>query len=149
MSLTKKSRKVQSNSGNGFPIKDGQLSFAQAIADALQRDFGAHAAVKTVAARTGSNERAVKNWFMAKNGPAGQNLVDLMRISDAVLEAVLVMSGREELVINNRLLCSRHILVHMLDLVGDLQRVSARPYINGVREKQSAAHQGSATNRAD
>lgn len=81
--------------------------------------------------------------------PAGQNLVDLMRISDAVLEAVLVMSGREELVINNRLLCSRHILVHMLDLVGDLQRVSARPHINGVKEQQSAPHQVSAKNRVD
>ena len=81
--------------------------------------------------------------------PAGQNLVDLMRISDAVLEAVLVMSGREELVINNRLLCSRHILVHMLDLVGDLQRVSARPHIKGVKEQHSAPHQVSAKNRGD
>ncbi len=56
---------------------------------------------------------------MAKNGPTGRNLVDLIRISDEVLEAVLVMCGREELVVNNRLLCSRDILIKMLNLIGD------------------------------
>jgi hypothetical protein len=68
----------------------------------------------------------VKNWFMAKNGPTERNLVDLIRISDEVLEAVLVMCGREDLVVNNRLLCSRHILIQMLNLIGDLQQVSAQ-----------------------
>jgi len=64
---------------------------------------------------------------MAKNGPTERNLVDLIRISDEVLEAVLVMCGREDLVVNNRLLCSRHILIQMLNLIGDLQQVSAQP----------------------
>jgi hypothetical protein len=55
--------------------------------------------------------------------------VDLIRISDEVLEAVLVMCGREELVVNNKLLCSRRVLVRMLNLMGDLQQISAQPSI--------------------
>lgn len=40
------------------------------------------------------HERAVKNWFEARNGPSGENLVELIRHSDAVFEAILVASGR-------------------------------------------------------
>ena len=131
MSPTKKDRKVQSAFGKNIPDPPDDclnVRFAQVIADALHRDFGeTHAAVKTVVGLTKANERAVKNWFMAKNGPTGRNLVDLIRISDEVLEVVLVMCGREELVVNNRLLCSRHILIKMLNLIGELQQVSAQP----------------------
>jgi len=103
MSLPKKDRKVRSKSGKTFP-GDGNstgeiIGYADSIAIALQHDFGdSHAAIKKVVALTGSNERAVKNWFSAKNGPSGENLILLMRYSDPVLEAVLLMSGRAELV---------------------------------------------------
>ena len=60
---------------------------------------------------TKANERAVKNWFMAKNGPTGRHLVDLVRTSDEVLEAVLLLSGREELVLAKKLADSKHILI--------------------------------------
>lgn len=130
MSSTKMARKIQSFSGKNVrdPAAGSDRCFAQVIADALHRDFGeTHAAVKIVAARTKANERAVKNWFMAKNGPTGQYLVELIRISDEVLEAVLLMCGRDELVINNKLLCSRSVLIRMLNLIGDLQQISAQP----------------------
>ena len=92
------------------------------IADALHRDFGkTHAAVKTVVDLTNANERAVKNWFMAKNGPTGRHLVDLVRTSDAVLEAVLIMSGRYELVVAKKLADSKQVLIKMLKLLGELQ----------------------------
>ena len=45
-----------------------------------------------------ANERAVRNWFDAKNGPSGEHLVVLMHHSPAVVEAVLSMSGRSRLV---------------------------------------------------
>jgi len=118
MSPTKRVRKNQSSLGKEIP--DGR--FAQVIADALHREFGeTHAAVKTVVGLTKANERAVKNWFMAKNGPTGQHLVDLVRTSDEVLEAVLLMSGRRDLVIAKKLSDSKQVLVKMLKLIGDLQ----------------------------
>jgi precorrin-6x reductase len=95
------------------------------IADALRRDFGkTHAAVKIVVRLTRANERAVKNWFLAKNGPTGQHLVDLVRTSDEVLEAVLLMSGRHDLVVAKKLADSKHLLIRMLELIADLERAA-------------------------
>ncbi|MBR0968508.1 hypothetical protein JQ554_30520 [Bradyrhizobium diazoefficiens] len=120
MSPTKKDRNNRSSSGKEIP--DGR--FAQIIADALHREFGdTHAAIKTVVGLTKANERAVKNWFMAKNGPTGQHLVDLVRTSDEVLEAVLLLSGRRDLVIAKKLSDSKQVLAKMLRLIGDLERL--------------------------
>jgi hypothetical protein len=89
---------------------------------ALHRDLGeTHKAVKTVVGLTNANERAVKNWFTAKNGPTGRHLVDLVRTSDQVLEAVLLMSGRQELIVAKKLADSKQMLIKMPKLIGDLQ----------------------------
>ncbi|WP_323966184.1 hypothetical protein [Bradyrhizobium japonicum] len=97
-------------------------SFAREIAEALHKEFGeTHAAIKTVVALTKANERAVKNWFSAKNGPTGRHLVDLVRISDEVLEAVLRMSGRSDLILAKKLGDSKQTLIKMLNLIGELQ----------------------------
>ena len=62
---------------------------------ALATDFGASpSAVKRVARLTSANERAVRNWFEGKNAPSGENLVGLMRHSDAVLSSVLILADR-------------------------------------------------------
>jgi hypothetical protein len=53
--------------------------------------------VKRVAKLVHANERAVRNWFEARNGPNGEHLVSLMHHSTAVLEMVLGLSGRTEL----------------------------------------------------
>jgi pyridoxal/pyridoxine/pyridoxamine kinase len=126
MSPTKKDRKIRSVSGKDFPqaFNGSGDAFARVIADALHRDFGAtHAAVKTVVSLTHANERAVKNWFLAKNGPTGQHLVDLVRTSDQVLEAVLLMSGRTDLVVAKKLADSKEVLIKMLQLIADLQSI--------------------------
>lgn len=127
MSFTKKNRRIRSVTGKAFP--DGfsdsatESTFSQVISDALHRDFGGtHASIKTVVNLTNANERAVKNWFTAKNGPSGKNLIDLVRTSDEVLEAVLLMSGRQELVAAKKFADSRQILIKMLKLLEDLQR---------------------------
>jgi len=44
----------------------------------------------------GANERAVKNWFDAKNAPSAEFLVALCRHSGEVFEMCLLMAGRVE-----------------------------------------------------
>jgi hypothetical protein len=125
MSPPKKDRKCQPLNGNRngtISNEIGSAEFAREISEALHRDFGeTHAAVKTVVALTKANERAVKNWFSAKNGPTGRHLVDLVRSSDEVLEAVLRMSGRNDLIVTKKLADSKQTLLKMLRLIGELQ----------------------------
>lgn len=91
MSLTKKDRKIQSGFGITFPT----ASFAEAIAPAFRHEYGSSTgAIKTVVGLVGGNERAVKNWFDAKNAPNGESVVALCRHSDEVLTTVLRMAGR-------------------------------------------------------
>jgi hypothetical protein len=40
----------------------------------------------------------VRNWFEGKNGPSGAHLIVLMRHSPAVVQAVLSLAGRADLV---------------------------------------------------
>lgn len=118
MSLTKKDRKNQSFSGTS--VRTGH--FAAAIAAALHREYGAtHAAVKTIVSLTGSNERAVKNWFEARNGPSGESLIALCRHSNEVLEIFLIMAGREEQVKAKRIVDAVKKLRDLLGLLEDLQ----------------------------
>jgi hypothetical protein len=99
MSPTEKDRKIQSRSGNLFPGTTGldPATFAIQIAAALRRAYGGrHSAVKIVAKAVGANERAVRNWFEAKNGPSGEHLVRLMWHSDEMMDSVLAMAGKKE-----------------------------------------------------
>jgi len=100
MSFTENDRIFRSESGKTFPALPGaSSSYLLSICAGLNRDFGgAPAAVKTVARLVGANERAVRNWFEGKNGPSGAHLIVLMRHSPAVLEAVLSLAGRADLV---------------------------------------------------
>lgn len=124
MSPPKMDRKIQLSNGKintDSNSEIGSAEFARKIAEALHREFGeTHAAVKKVVALTKANERAVKNWFSAKNGPTGRHLVDLIRSSDEVLEAVLRMSGRNDLIVAKKFGDSRRTLQKMLQLIRDL-----------------------------
>lgn len=125
MSPTQKDRKVRSDSGRSFlqrtPVEP-EPSFAEAVADALRREFGGTpGAVKKVVRLTRANERAVRNWFEAKNAPSGENLVTLMRHSDEVLEAVLRLADRQDLVAARKLSAAREKLQEMLAMIDDIQ----------------------------
>jgi hypothetical protein len=74
-------------------------------------------------AYTGAGERAVKNWFEGKNGPNGENLVMLVRHSDEVLEALLLMAGREDILTGKFLVDARDRLAEMLEIIDELQTV--------------------------
>ena len=127
MSFPKKDRKIRSVSGKVFPdaarshAKTGTYSFSATIATALRRAYGpTHAAVKSVVACTGANERAAKNWLDGRNGPSGEHLIELLRHSDEVLEAVLRLAGRERILTAKRLADARDKLVEMVALLAAL-----------------------------
>ncbi len=73
-----------------------RLDYATVVATALRSQLGAtHQAVKTVVRWTDVDERTIKNWFAGTNGPNGSHLIALFRHSDEVLEACLLLAGRE------------------------------------------------------
>ncbi len=128
MSFRKKGRKFRPVSRKTFPKTPDRIAvtdkydFTAVIAETLRNAFGgSRMAIKTVMAYTGAGERAVRNWFEAKNGPNGENLIELVRHSDEVLEAFLLMSGREDILTAKKLVDARGTLVEMLELIDRLQ----------------------------
>ncbi len=127
MSFPKKDRKFRTDSGKTFPKSSGRVAvsdgyeFAAVIAETLRGTYGGtRMSVKTVMAYTGAGERTVKNWFGGKNGPNGENLVELLRHSDEVLEALLWMAGREDILAGKLLVDARDKLVEMLGIIDQL-----------------------------
>lgn len=101
MSFRKLGKFFPSAAGDGFPPVG--RSFAQEIALALNRasvESAVH--IKTVAVWTGANERTVKNWFAGTYGPNGEHLLILARHCDQVLNAMIVMMDRRELLVGPR-----------------------------------------------
>ena len=128
MSFRKKGRNFRTVSGKTFPKSSGRVAaydgyeFAAVIAETLRETFGGtRMSVKTVMAYTGAGERTVKNWFEGKNGPNGENLVELVRHSDEVLEALLLMAGRKDILAGKLLIDTRDKLVEMLEIINQLQ----------------------------
>jgi len=128
MSFRKKVRKFRPVSGKTFPSSSGTVpelevyNFTAVIAETLRHEFGGTArSVKTVMGYTGAGERTVKNWFEGKNGPNGENLVELMRHSDEVLEVMLMMAGREDVLAGKVLVDVRDKLVEMLEFIDQLR----------------------------
>ena len=128
MSFRKKGRKFRTVSGKTFPklsdnvVASDGYEFVAVIAETLRETFGGtRMSVKTVMAYTGAGERTVKNWFQGKNGPNGENLVELVRHSDEVLEALLLMAGREDIMAGKLLIDAGDKLVEMLEIINQLQ----------------------------
>lgn len=132
MSSAKKDRKFRSLSGRNLRTTTdgtrlGANGYAQAIAAALHAEYGGtHAAVKTVVDQTGANARAVKNWFDAKNGPSGEFLIALCQHSDHILETVLALAGRGELITAKKLVDAKGALREMLSLIDRLEEQGAK-----------------------
>ncbi len=130
MSFRKKGRKVRPVSGKTFPRSSGTVEksdgydYTAVIAETLREAFGKTGrSVKTVMAYTGAGERAVKTWFEGKNGPNGENMVELVRHSDEVLEALLSMAGREDILAGKLLVDARDKLAEMLEIIDQLKAV--------------------------
>ncbi len=128
MSFRKKGRKFRPDSGKTFPRSSDTVeesdgyAYTAVIAETLREAFGGSGrSVKTVMAYTGAGERTVKDWFEGKNGPNGENLVELLRHSDEMLEALLLMAGREDILAGKLLVDAHDKLVEMLEIIDQLQ----------------------------
>ncbi len=74
-----------------------QIEYREAIWVALTTELGGtHQATKTTMRWTGVSERTARNWISGSHAPAGEHLIELMRNSDTVLSAVLILAGRRE-----------------------------------------------------
>src|SRR6266567_4244714 len=87
--------------GNVFPKRNGTgkspLEYAERVSAALRMELGdTHRATKTVMRWTRASERTAKNWLNGEIGPNGHYLIQLIRESDAVLHAILLAAGRQD-----------------------------------------------------
>ena len=116
MSFPEKGKFFPKSGENGEHESDGvNGDFVAAIRSALKRSLGnSRAGIKTVATWTGANDKTVKNWFQGKYGPSGKHLVDLIRHSDDVLEILLQMAGREDLMVAMKLAAAEQAITELL-----------------------------------
>jgi hypothetical protein len=104
-----------------FPNGESLGPYPVAVAYALRNQLGAtHQAVKIIMRWTGAGERTVKSWLAGISGPSGQHLVDLIRHSDCVLEAVLLLAGRQEIAVAKNLVDLRHKFAETLQQIDKL-----------------------------
>ena len=90
-------------------------NYVTVVAACLRKELGdTHQAVKTVMKWTGANERTVKNWLGGRYGPNGEHLIRLFRHSDEVLDALLRLAGREEVIATQKLVTVREVLAQAL-----------------------------------
>jgi hypothetical protein len=100
---------------NGTRAEKGRINYPAAIAAALRSELGgSHQAVKTVMRWTGANERTVKNWFAGRRGPRGEHLLSLIGHSNVILELVLRLAGRDQIIAGKTLFDARNMLAKML-----------------------------------
>ena len=95
--------------------------YPMAVAYALKSQLGTtHRAVKIIMRWTGAGERTVKNWLAGVSGPNGQHLVELIRHSDEVLDALLLMAGRQQIAAAKKLVDLRNKLAETIQQVDEL-----------------------------
>ena len=106
-----------------FPKGENLGTYPAAIAYALKSELGStHQAVKIIRRWTGAGERTVKNWLAGISGPSGQHLVDLIRHSDDVLEVLLLLAGRQQIVAAQKLVDVRNKLAETVEQIDALMR---------------------------
>lgn len=111
--------------GNSLPLSGGtspESSYEAVIGAAVRRELGgSHQAIKTLMKWTGASPRTAKNWLSGSAGPSGTHLVELMRSSDLVFEAVLGMAGRKHALTSWRMTEARELLRQAEALFDDQQ----------------------------
>lgn len=120
MSFPKKGKSFPKRDGNGgsdFSLDDH--AFAMKIAAALKSELkDRNSRAKLVAGWTGANERTVKNWILGRYAPCGRHLVVLAQHSDQVLDAILTMAGRQELLQTRKVEDLRRRVLELADVIG-------------------------------
>jgi hypothetical protein len=120
MSFPKKGKSFPKRRGDGgsdFRLDDH--AFAMKIAGALKSELkDRNSRAKLVAGWTGANERTVKNWILGRYAPCGRHLVALARHSDQVLNAILLMAGRQDLLLARKIEDLRQKVFDLADAMG-------------------------------
>lgn len=99
--------------------------YREAISAALSQELGgAGRAAKTTMRWTNVSERTAKNWIAGSYGPTGENLIELLRRSDAVLVVVLELAGRQEVLAAHRMGLLRRELASILCRLDEICGVS-------------------------
>jgi hypothetical protein len=107
--------------GRVLPNDEDFGPYPAAIAHALQHQLGTtHQAIKIIMRWTGAGERTVKNWLVGISGPNGQHLVELIRHSDAVLEILLLLAGRQQITAAAKVIDVRNKLAEILQQIDEL-----------------------------
>jgi len=98
---------------------DGQIS--SAILEGSPRFAGHHApGRRNHYAVDWGGERTVKNWLAGVSGPNGQHLVDLIRHSDDVMEVLLTLAERQQIVAAQKLVDVRNKLAEIVGQIDEL-----------------------------
>lgn len=99
MSFPKKGKSFpKENMGDSSDFNLDDRAFAMKIGSALRAELKERSSrAKLIAGWTGANERTVKNWISGRYAPCGRHLVVLARHSDKVLDAMLLMADRQDL----------------------------------------------------
>ena len=127
MSFPKKGKSFPKK-GKSFPKRDGNggsdfslddHAFAMKIASALKSELkDRNSRAKLIAGWTGANERTVKNWIQGRYAPCGRHLVLLAQHSDQVLNAVLAMADRQDLLLARKVEDLRRKMFELAALMG-------------------------------
>jgi hypothetical protein len=92
------------NTGTILPGRGATITeqdYACLIRQALRDELGgSRAAAKSIMRWTGASNRTARNWLNGAASPSGYHLVCLARESNAVLAAMLSLSGRPELALS-------------------------------------------------
>ena len=123
MSFPKKGKSFPKGAEAGksdFSVDD--RAFAMKIAAALGSELrDQNSRAKLVAGWTGANERTVKNWILGRYAPCGRHLVILARHSDQVLNAVLSMADRQDLLLAGKIEDLRRRVFEVAAMIGEPQ----------------------------
>jgi hypothetical protein len=128
MSFPKKGKSFPKK-GKSFPKRGGDGSsdfsvddhaFAIKIARALKSELkDRNSRAKLVAGWTGASERTVKNWILGRYAPCGRHLVVLAQHSDQVLNAILSMADRQDLLLARRVGDLRRKVLELAAIIGE------------------------------
>ena len=120
-SLPKKGKSFPKRNGDGgadFNLDDH--AFAMKIALALKSELkDRNSRAKLVAGWTGASERTAKNWISGRYAPCGRHLVVLAQHSDQVLNAILSMADRQDLLLARSVGDLRRKVLELAAIIGD------------------------------
>ena len=111
-------KKANGSDNSNFNTDD--RAFASRIASALKSELkDRNSRAKLIAGWTGANERTVKNWILGRYAPCGRHLVALARHSDQVLNAILSMADRQDLLFARKMGDVRRKVLELAAIIGD------------------------------